>query len=175
MAKEILGVYDKEGDEYVFVADGGQWENLGLVELLRRQCRTIVCIDASGDQVGSFRTLHQAIDLAATELGGKAKITLNLGELKSDSEALPNADVATCAITYADRRDPSLLLYAKLQMSALASLDLQRFAKTDRTFPHYSTGRQLLSDQQFGALVTLGTEAGHRLAALASEINELTT
>ncbi|MBA3606831.1 MAG: hypothetical protein H0W46_12840, partial [Acidimicrobiia bacterium] len=55
--KEILGWYDP-ADRFVFVADGGHWENLGLVELLRRRAATILCIDASGDQVGAFTTLH---------------------------------------------------------------------------------------------------------------------
>ena len=65
--KEILGWYD-EADRFVFVADGGHWDNLGLVELLRRRCATIVCIDASGDSVGGFSTLHQAVELASLEL-----------------------------------------------------------------------------------------------------------
>src|SRR5262249_22697209 len=67
LAKEILGTYDYD-DENVFVSDGGQWENLGLVELFRRQCRTIVCIDASGDKPGTFHTLAEAISLAAAAL-----------------------------------------------------------------------------------------------------------
>ena len=166
-------MYDKLGDEYVFVADGGQWENLGLVELLRRRCRTIVCVDASGDTPGTFRTLLQAIDLAGTELAGQARIEVDLTELHPAPDALAKTDVALGTITYADRPDPGLLVYAKLQMSSQASLELQRFAKTDRTFPHYSTARQLLSDRQFGALVALGTEAGNRLAASAATIREL--
>ena len=65
--KEILGWYN-DSDRFVFVADGGHWDNLGLVELLRRRCATIVCIDASGDDVGRFNALHQAVELAGLEL-----------------------------------------------------------------------------------------------------------
>ena len=89
IAKEILGVYDEHGDEFVFVADGGQWENLGLVELLRRRCRTIICIDASGDTPGTFRTLLQAIDLAGTELAGEVHIDVDLSDLRPQTDALP--------------------------------------------------------------------------------------
>ena len=170
IAKEILGVYDNYGDEYVFVADGGQWENLGLVELLRRRCHTIICVDASGDTPGTFRTLLQAVDLAGTELAGQATIDLDLADLEPVSGALPMTDVACWPITYADRAACGLLLYAKAQMSRQASLELQRYAKTDAKFPVYSTARQLLVDAQFRALVELGTEAGNRLASLVTAI-----
>ena len=165
MAKEILGVYD-DYEEYVFVADGGQWENLGLVELLRRRCQTIICVDASGDTVGSFRTLLQAIDLAGTELGGKARIDVDLRELRAPAEALPKTAIASWPIVYADRAEPGRLLYAKAQVSADADLELQRFAKTDRKFPNYSTAKQNLKDGQFRALVSMGKQAGKRLADL---------
>lgn len=46
--KEIASAYDLD-DRYVYVTDGGQLDNLGLPELLSRQCETIMCIDASGD------------------------------------------------------------------------------------------------------------------------------
>ena len=63
------------------------------------------------------------------------------------------------------RQEPGRLLYAKAQVSADVDIELQRFAKTDKTFPHYSTARQSLKDSQFGGLVALGTEAGRRPAA----------
>ena len=168
MAKEILGVYD-DYEEYVFVADGGQWENLGLVELLRRRCQTIICVDASGDTVGSFRTLLQAIDLAGTELGGKAHIDVDLRDLRALPEALPKTAIASWPIVYADRAEPGRLIYAKAQVSADADLELQRFAKTDRKFPNYSTARQNLKDGQFRALVSMGAQTGKRLADLYEE------
>ena len=153
----------------MFVADGGQWENLGLVELLRRRCQTIVCIDASGDTPGTFRTLLQAIDLAGTELGGQARIEVDLSDLRPRPEALPKTAVASWPIVYADRAAPGRLLYAKAQVSADADLELQRFAKSDRKFPHYSTAKQNLTDVQFRALVSLGSQAARSVVALYRE------
>ena len=54
--------------------DGGHWENLGLVELLRHRCRTVYCLDASGDSPPFATTLAEAITLAYEELG--VRITL---------------------------------------------------------------------------------------------------
>ena len=154
----------------MFVADGGQWENLGLVELLRRRCQTIVCVDASGDTPGSFRTLLQAIDLAATELGGQARIEVDLSDLRPKPEALPKTAVACWPIVYADRAAPGRLRYAKAQVQrADADLELQRFAKSDRKFPQYSTAKQNLTDAQFHALVWLGSQAARSLSALYRE------
>ena len=69
--KEILGWYN-DNDAYLYVTDGGHWDNLGLVELLRRGCRYVVCVDASGDArsdgTQTFSTLRQSLKLATLEL-----------------------------------------------------------------------------------------------------------
>ena len=48
LLKEMLGAFDLE-DRFVYVSDGGHLENFGLLELLARRSRLIVCCDASGD------------------------------------------------------------------------------------------------------------------------------
>lgn len=48
LLKEIGRSFDTDG-RFVYVTDGGQYDNLGLLELMRRRCRTIVLVDASGD------------------------------------------------------------------------------------------------------------------------------
>src|SRR5262249_23474730 len=51
----------------LYVSDGGHYENLGLVELMRRGCSRIYCFDASGGK--QFAALGDAIALARSELG----------------------------------------------------------------------------------------------------------
>ncbi len=63
LVKEILGWFNAD-DAYSFLTDGGHWDNLGLVELLRARHRTIICIDASKDEPGSYTTLRDAAALA---------------------------------------------------------------------------------------------------------------
>ena len=165
LVKEVFGLYDPN-DEFVFVADGGQWENLGLVELLRRRCEVIVCIDASGDQAGAYTTLREAVALASTELDVQVDLAF-LKALKGEEGGVPPSTVGTTTITYArpgsGEQPTGLLLYAKAQVAADLSLDLRRFAACDGTFPRYSTADQLLEKQQFDALVQLGRESGARL------------
>src|SRR4029079_6089619 len=54
---------------WLYVTDGGHFENLGLVEALRRGASEVFVFDASGDSVTSWNTLGEAIALARSELG----------------------------------------------------------------------------------------------------------
>ena len=185
--KEILGWYD-EADRFVFVADGGHWDNLGLVELLRRRCATIVCIDASGDSVGGFSTLRQAIELASLELPEiVADIELDgLTDIVAPDGQLPKASVAALRVNYtASAATPSatgsaagasaappergMIFYAKAQLAADLDVTLRRYSKADVKFPNYSTASLFLTDEQFDKLVALGRSAGRRLAALVDQ------
>ncbi len=55
-------------DSYIYVTDGGHFDNLGLVELLRRGCTTVFCLDGGGDPPGVFRALGEAVALSRSEL-----------------------------------------------------------------------------------------------------------
>lgn len=171
--KEILGWYDP-GDRYVFVADGGHWENLGLVELLRRRCTTIICVDASGDSIGAFTTLREAVELAGLELPSVVQ-GIDLGQLDSITGAagsLPTGIVATLQVTYWDEQMQTtfdgVIHYAKAQLSSGLDIGIRRYAKSDPRFPNYSTGNQFLTNEQFSELVALGREAGSRLVDLVN-------
>lgn len=65
--RELTGRFPMD-DRFLLTTDGGHYENLGLVELLRHGVRTAVCIDASGDS-GYAANLAAAITLAREELG----------------------------------------------------------------------------------------------------------
>lgn len=66
--RELLGI-NKSDAALVQVTDGGHYENLGLVEALRRRCRLIYCIDGGGDTPPLLSGLADAIRLAENELG----------------------------------------------------------------------------------------------------------
>jgi hypothetical protein len=165
LAKEILGIYDYD-DQNVFVSDGGQWENLGLVELLRRRCKTIVCVDASGDTPGTFTTLSQALALASAALPFDIEITRDMTRLRAREDRLPETCVETFDFTYVinGAREPAKLLYAKLQVSADQPHEIVEFASRDRSFPTYSTANQFLSREQVEHLMSAGRAAGEQLA-----------
>lgn len=66
--RELFGI-NKSDARLVQVTDGGHYENLGLVEALRRRCRLIYCIDGGGDTPPLLSGLADATRLARSELG----------------------------------------------------------------------------------------------------------
>ena len=92
--REVMNKYRFQR-RYLYVSDGGHWDNLGLVELLRRGCTEIVCISAAGDGATSFGTIAEAIALAREELG--VDIVLDPSPLRppaDDAEPAAPADPA---------------------------------------------------------------------------------
>jgi hypothetical protein len=73
-AREIFGIHPSTG-RLLLCTDGGHYDNLGLVELLRRRCKLIYCIDASGASQPLADALAGAITLAREELG--VEVTLD--------------------------------------------------------------------------------------------------
>ena len=54
---------------YVYLSDGGHFENLGLYEMVRRRCRLIILIDAGCDADFTFEDLGNAVRKIYIDLG----------------------------------------------------------------------------------------------------------
>jgi hypothetical protein len=169
--KEILGWYSTE-DRFVFVTDGGHWDNLGIVELLRRKCTEIYCIDASGDPPGSFTALREAFALESLELGQLERApdyATDLKDMLPTEDAPPNSPVASFTLTRREDRAKVTVHYAKLQATREMPTELRRYAVADPDFPHYSTMRQFLTYQRFLSLYEFGQYVGAKLADEATK------
>jgi hypothetical protein len=68
LVREVLGIHPWDG-RLLLATDGGHYENLGLVELLRHFPRVAYCFDASGGSSLEAGALAAAIGLAHEELG----------------------------------------------------------------------------------------------------------
>jgi hypothetical protein len=158
LLKEVAGIYDPD-DPYVAGAPG--WDDLGLLELLRRRCRWIFCIDASG----SFDALTNARVAALAEC--RAEIDLDLSALRPRDGTLPARSTAVGVVRYHDCRDTGrdgceigLLFYARELVAADASVNTLSFSLRSRR----RTRDAFLSGDQFDDYVRLGHSAGRRLA-----------
>jgi hypothetical protein len=90
LLKEMFGIFDPS-DLYLYVTDGGHWEDTGLVELLRdRDIDEVVCFDADESPRDTVTELAGAIVLAELECG--AKIDINLDVLRSPHDGHRGAD-----------------------------------------------------------------------------------
>jgi len=73
-AREIFAIHPSTS-RLLLCTDGGHYDNLGLMELLRRRCKVIYCIDASGASQPLADALAGAITLAREELGVEITLT----------------------------------------------------------------------------------------------------
>jgi hypothetical protein len=65
---ELLG-RTSDTEQYIYLSDGGHFDNMGLYELLRRRCRTIVICDAECDGDLNFEGIGGAIRKARLDFG----------------------------------------------------------------------------------------------------------
>jgi hypothetical protein len=161
LLKELLG-RNSINDPFLYVSDGGHYENLGLVELLRRGSTHVYCFDASGGE--PLAALGDAVALARSELG--VEITFPPDELEALREdgACAQKATATGAIMYPGR-EPGRLVYAPTVMTEGLPIDVQAFRATDKHFPRHSTLDQFFTDQKFEAYRVLGYHAGSAAVA----------
>jgi hypothetical protein len=156
--KELIG-RNRLDDKFLYVTDGGHYENLGLVELLRRGCGTIYCFDAGGGS--SQGALGDAISLARTELNVEIEMTSSTEELiAADASGLSKRMFATGVIRYpsAPGQDAfeGKLFYVRSVVSEDAPWDLRNYRSEDGVFPNHSTLDQFFDDQRFEAYRRLG-------------------
>jgi len=162
-AKELFNRYHPDRDPFVYVADGGHRDNLGLVEQLRERPAVSIVFDASGDRPGSFTTLRQAIELAGVELGAEVDVDFTRIEPRNDDEPLDC--VTTGTVTHPDGAT-GRIVYAKAQISDTAPVELRQFAAANPPFPNYSTSDQYLTETEYDMLVSFGEHLAARVAAL---------
>lgn len=156
--KEGIGLVDTQG-RYIYVSDGGHWENLGLTELLRQRCTHVVVVDASGDP--HLGDIASAIAVARAELGVEFIEFDPRVTLPSES-GLAQGPVAVGSFRYTDGTE-GYIFYARSVLWDLAPSDLHLFAGHDHRFPNHSTSNQFLSGELFDAYRALGWSVGGQL------------
>jgi hypothetical protein len=180
LLREIFSVHDHT-DRLLQVTDGGHHESLGLVELLRRRCTAIYCIDASGDAPPTTGTLEQSLSIARAELGVNFEVGGHIWDLVPASGApiephdpLDGLDkrlskVATLTIPFTYPAESGLgegeacqgtLVFAKTLLTPMSPYDILSYAARNGVFPRDSTGDQFFDDGQFGAYCNLGRDIG---------------
>jgi hypothetical protein len=147
---------------WMYVTDGGHYDNLGLVEALRRGARNIVVLDASGDKASTWFTLGGTIALAREDEG--VEIQLDPTEMVNGGKKLAFGQVVrpwahgTFTRTGGDPRLPrqGQIWVCKLGWWNDAPWDVLAYAKGHHTYPCDSTLEQLFDSAEFEAYHKLG-------------------
>jgi len=180
LLRELLGSTNDDSD-FVYLSDGGHFENLAVYELVRRRCRLIVACDASCDPGYSFGDLHNAMERCRTDFG----VDISFAELAPlcpvPDPANPccrraKAHFAVGKIRYNpdSHLEDGTIIYIKPSLVEGDPRDVLAYEHIDKTFPHDSTANQWFDETHFESYRALGESAGAAASiAIEPEINRL--
>lgn len=152
---ELFGMVN-DSAAFVYLTDGGHFENMGLYELVRRQCSTIVICDSEQDNDLTFQGIGMAIRKCRIDHGAEIDLDLTQLEPKGDPPVSPYCSVAG-KIHYASGRTGEVL-YIKSVYTPDLPADLINYRKENPAFPNTSTADQWFSESQFESYRRLGQE-----------------
>jgi hypothetical protein len=150
---ELFGMVN-DAAAFVYLTDGGHFENMGLYELVRRHCMTIVICDAEQDGDLNFEGIGMAIRKCRIDCG--AEINLDISKL----ELTGAPPVSPCHSVMGTIHYPSgavgRILYIKTAFTNGLPADLINFHKQHHAFPNDTTMNQWFTESQFESYRRLG-------------------
>lgn len=177
---EAFGMTDDESP-YVYLSDGGHFENLALYEMVLRRCHTIIVSDGAQDADYEFGDLGNAVRKIRIDLGvpvefvkfpdyaDKALAGVYWGVAKIKYSAIDErVKVTTTTIdgklTTADKDVPdATLIYVKPAIFGTEPRDVLQYKKAHTAFPHESTGDQFFDEPQFESYRALGAHVAAKI------------
>jgi hypothetical protein len=152
---------------WVYLSDGGHFENLGLYEMVLRRCRTIVVSDAGCDPKFTFEDLGNAIRKIRMDLGIPIEISHMYMHPRDPEEPGNYCGIGEILYRAVDGEDAvnGKLIYVKPAVYRDESLpkDVFNYARECTDFPHESTGDQWFSESQFESYRMLGRHVVDRM------------
>jgi hypothetical protein len=150
---EALGLTNDK-NKYVYLTDGGHFENLAVYEMVLRRCLIIVASDGAQDGDYRFSDLGNAVRKIRIDLGIPIEfpsVPIGLSSIGNDGK--PNTYWALGRIRYscvdgADAED-GILLYIKPAVYGEEPRDVLEYKENYPAFPHQSTGDQFFDEPQF--------------------------
>ena len=178
LVEETFGL-TTDSKPWVYLSDGGHFENLGIYEMVRRRCRFILAIDAGCDPDFAFADLGNAVRKTYIDLG--VRITFDdldqlknrptpkeLATLPEHGDKIPYHAVGTIHYSDADGQDcpDGLILYIKPAYHGTSKTEgagVRSYAMAHKEFPHEPTVDQWFSESQFESYRSLGLDIAHAI------------
>ena len=168
LSRELLGI-TTEQNPYVYLSDGGHYENLGLWEMVARRCRFIVVSDGGCDPDYTFDDLSNAVRRIRLDLG--IPIQFPPLDITRAGQGRSNPHGALGVVRYSVVDGPAapdgVILYLKATLSGDETVDVINFASSDPLFPHDSTGNQFFDEARFESYRMLGFHTVRSIARAA--------
>jgi hypothetical protein len=157
LINELLGGTNDESS-YVYLSDGGHFENMGLYELVKRRCGLIIICDAEADENYKFCGLGNAIRKCRIDLGIDIDLdTTQIAPKKAGGLSRQHCAVGRIHYENADQTAPmGQIIYFKASLTGDEPADVRNYKKEHPSFPHESTADQWFSESQFESYRELG-------------------
>lgn len=172
LIQELFGAVN-DTREFVYLTDGGHFDNMGLYELVRRRCRYIVVCDAEEDADYHFGGIATAIRLCRVDFG--VDIELDLAPLRPQMDAQLGYAVSKQHFVLGKIRYPEqaskkdgVVLYIKSSLTGEKPVygritglpaepgDIVNHKLCHGAFPHDTTVNQWFDEQTFESYRHLG-------------------
>jgi hypothetical protein len=175
---EAFGLTNDD-NAWVYLSDGGHFENLGLYEMVLRRCHSIIVVDASADPKFSFEDLGNAV----------RKIRIDLGIPIEFPQGMPiyahSADTRHCAVGTIQYHcvdggvEDGTLIYLKPSLNGNEPPDVRNYSSQYSSFPHETTADQWFTESQFESYRRLGAHiieeicSGQAVSSLADFVDHV--
>jgi Patatin-like phospholipase len=157
LLNELLASTTDRSD-YVYLSDGGHFENLAIYELVRRKCKYIIACDGDADGAVTFGDLGNAIRKCRSDFG--VEISLDSSSLRPDSNsgfAGAHGVVGTIRYPGPDIDDNwGHILYIKPAITKDLPRDVLAYRDSQPPFPYQTTADQWFDESQFESYRKLG-------------------
>lgn len=167
LVREALGLTDDRSD-FVYLSDGGHFDNLGLYEMVLRRCHFIVFTDAGFDPKCSFEDVGNAMRKIRIDLGVPITFSDVKIESRTASAKFQSKHCAVGTIDYKSVDGPGahngVLLWIKPALCGEEPVDVLHYAHANEAFPHDPTlGDQFFDEWQLESYRMLGLHAVEKI------------
>ena len=155
---ELFGLTN-DRRSYVYLSDGGHFENMGMYELVRRRCTLIVVSDAEQDENLAFGGLANALRKCRTDFA--VEIDIDVSRIRKDpATGYSSQHCAVGTIRYPEtmngKRVTGTLVYVKSSLTGDEPTDVLEYRARQPAFPHQTTADQFFDESQFESYRRLG-------------------
>jgi hypothetical protein len=172
---EMLGLTD-DRNTWVYLSDGGHFENLGLYEMVLRRCALIVLSDAGADPGYRFEDVGNAVRKIRIDLGIPIDFDTPMPRRwrpGSEEAAAPAPRHAALGRIRYSAVDPDaedgVLIYLKPSLTGNEPADVLHYASERPTFPHETTTDQFFSEAQFESYRRLGLHVVEEICGASAD------
>lgn len=171
MLNELIGKADTKG-KYVYLSDGGHFDNLGLYEMLRRRCSNILVVDSGRDTDYAYADLGHVLQSALIDLGVQVRFRSGI---KTDDAQLaggfhyadifypPNQAEDKSSLLALKGPPRGRLIYLKPYLPDDLPVELLAYHGKRTEFPNETTANQFFTESDFESYRRLGEILTNRL------------